>query len=221
MTGNITDIDFDSLVTLRLMTHNTRLLAARKAKGWTQKEACRMLGRQSMWLSPIETLKRAPNSEEQAAIAELYGDIPSYLFPPTLMQAITAGVFEKRVAQLDEPQVAALTVSQYQRLTYDGETEMIEELERGLLGERLGEILSTLPERMRRVIEMRFGLGQREGKGPRFLRQIAQELDLSTERIRQIESKALEEMRHPDHSRELRDFLDDPAVIEGAPADKQ
>ncbi|HUV44288.1 MAG TPA: sigma-70 family RNA polymerase sigma factor, partial [Dehalococcoidales bacterium] len=105
--------------------------------------------------------------------------------------------------------------------TYDGETEMIEELERGLLGERLGEILSTLPERMRRVIEMRFGLGQREGEGPRSLRQIAQELDLSKERIRQIESKALEEMRHPDHSRELRDFLDDPAVIEGAPADKQ
>ncbi len=73
-----------------------------------------------------------------------------------------------------------------------------------LLREQVQEILSELDERERQVLEMRFGLT--DGRN-RTLEEVGQEFGVTRERIRQIEAKALRKLRHPQHSRKLRDFL--------------
>ncbi len=73
-----------------------------------------------------------------------------------------------------------------------------------LLKEQLHEILDQLSERERRVLEMRFGL--QDGQG-RTLEEVGSEFGVTRERIRQIEAKALRKLRHPIRSRKLRDYL--------------
>ncbi len=73
-----------------------------------------------------------------------------------------------------------------------------------LLKEQLHEILTSLSERERRVLEMRFGLTDGQG---RTLEEVGYEFGVTRERIRQIEAKALRKLRHPIRSRKLRDYL--------------
>ena len=73
------------------------------------------------------------------------------------------------------------------------------------LREQITDVLSTLSEREARVLELRFGLGDGISH---TLEQVGQEFGVTRERIRQIEAKALKRLRHPSHSRKLRDFLD-------------
>jgi RNA polymerase primary sigma factor len=73
-----------------------------------------------------------------------------------------------------------------------------------LLKKEIRSILGSLPERERRVLEMRFGIVDGQG---RTLEEVAQALGVTRERIRQIESKALRKLRHPIRSRRLRDYL--------------
>ena len=79
-----------------------------------------------------------------------------------------------------------------------------EEASYTLLREQLEEVLSTLTEREEQVLRMRFGLT--DGK-PHTLEEVGKEFDVTRERIRQIESKALRKLRHPSRSKKLRDFL--------------
>ena len=74
-----------------------------------------------------------------------------------------------------------------------------------LLKERIADVLSTLSEREARVLELRFGLGDGISH---TLEQVGREFGVTRERIRQIEAVALRKLRHPSHSRKLRDFLD-------------
>ena len=74
-----------------------------------------------------------------------------------------------------------------------------------LLKEQIDDVLSTLSEREARVLELRFGLGDGISH---TLEQVGREFGVTRERIRQIEAKALRKLRHPSHSRKLRDFLD-------------
>ena len=73
-----------------------------------------------------------------------------------------------------------------------------------LLKEQLEEVLRTLTPREEEVLRMRFGLT--DGK-PHTLEEVGKEFDVTRERIRQIESKALRKLRHPSRSKKLRDFL--------------
>jgi RNA polymerase primary sigma factor len=73
-----------------------------------------------------------------------------------------------------------------------------------LLKEQLHEILDSLSERERKVLEMRFGLSDGQG---RTLEEVGSEFGVTRERIRQIEAKALRKLRHPIRSRKLRDYL--------------
>lgn len=73
-----------------------------------------------------------------------------------------------------------------------------------LLREELDEMLDTIPKREKRILELRFGL--LDGR-TRTLNEIGQDYNLSRERIRQIEKRALQRMRHPTRSKKLRDFL--------------
>ena len=74
-----------------------------------------------------------------------------------------------------------------------------------LLKEQLSEVLKTLTPREEKVLSLRFGL---EDGHPRTLEEVGKEFNVTRERIRQIEAKALRKLRHPSRSKKLRDFLD-------------
>ena len=74
-----------------------------------------------------------------------------------------------------------------------------------LLREQLNEVLSTLTDREAKVLKLRFGL--EDGKS-RTLEEVGQRFDVTRERIRQIEAKALRKLRHPSRSKKVKDFLD-------------
>ena len=74
-----------------------------------------------------------------------------------------------------------------------------------LLKEQLDEVLGTLTDREEKVLRLRFGL---EDGRPRTLEEVGQRFQVTRERIRQIEAKALRKLRHPSRSKKLKDFLD-------------
>ena len=74
-----------------------------------------------------------------------------------------------------------------------------------MLKEQLIEVLDTLTEREKKVLTLRFGL---EDGRPRTLEEVGKEFDVTRERIRQIEAKALRKLRHPSRSKKLKDYLE-------------
>ncbi len=74
-----------------------------------------------------------------------------------------------------------------------------------MLKEQLVEVLDTLTERERKVLKLRFGL---EDGRSRTLEEVGKEFDVTRERIRQIEAKALRKLRHPSRSKKLKDYLE-------------
>ncbi len=74
------------------------------------------------------------------------------------------------------------------------------------LSSALDEVLTTLQEVEREIIKLRFGL---DGNDPMSLQQIGDRFNLSKERIRQIEKKAIRRLRHPSRSQRLKSFLQD------------
>lgn len=75
---------------------------------------------------------------------------------------------------------------------------------RQLLREQMSDVLGSLGEREREVLELRFGL--KDGQG-RTLEEVGREFGVTRERVRQIEAKAIRKLRHPKCSRKLRDYL--------------
>src|SRR5574344_1583482 len=74
-----------------------------------------------------------------------------------------------------------------------------------LLREQLREVLDTLTEREQKVLKLRFGLDDRRA---RTLEEVGKVFNVTRERIRQIEAKALRKLRHPSRSRKLKDYLE-------------
>ena len=74
-----------------------------------------------------------------------------------------------------------------------------------MLREELKSILNTLSERERKVLELRFGLN--DGT-PRTLEEVGREFDVTRERIRQIEAKAIRKLKHPTRSQKIKDFIE-------------
>jgi RNA polymerase primary sigma factor len=74
-----------------------------------------------------------------------------------------------------------------------------------MLKEQLVEVLDTLTDREQKVLELRFGL---EDGRPRTLEEVGKRFDVTRERIRQIEAKALRKLRHPSRSKKLKDYLE-------------
>ena len=74
-----------------------------------------------------------------------------------------------------------------------------------MLQKQLREVLDTLSEREKKVLILRFGLD--DGR-PRTLEEVGREFNVTRERIRQIEAKALRKLRHPSRSKKLRDYLE-------------
>lgn len=74
-----------------------------------------------------------------------------------------------------------------------------------MLKEQLMEVLDTLSDREKKVLKLRFGL---EDGRPRTLEEVGKEFNVTRERIRQIEAKALRKLRHPSRSKKLKDYLE-------------
>ncbi|MCR5701819.1 MAG: sigma-70 family RNA polymerase sigma factor [Lachnospiraceae bacterium] len=91
-------------------------------------------------------------------------------------------------------------------LYYDKSQELIEDVVSStMLREQLVEVFSTLTEREQKVLRLRYGLD--DGRN-RTLEEVGKEFNVTRERIRQVEAKALRKLRHPARSRKLRDYLD-------------
>ena len=87
----------------------------------------------------------------------------------------------------------------------EGASEPSEAASFTLLKEQLVEVLSTLTPREEKVLKLRFGI---EDGRTRTLEEVGKEFNVTRERIRQIEAKALRKLRHPSRSKKLKDFLD-------------
>ena len=88
----------------------------------------------------------------------------------------------------------------------DDADEPLDIATRQMLQEAVNEVLGELNERERDVVRMRFGLG--DNTEARTLEEVGKEFGVTRERIRQIESKTLAKLRHPNHAQRLRDYLD-------------
>ncbi len=84
-------------------------------------------------------------------------------------------------------------------------TPPVDAASKQLLKEQIDEVLSSLTHREQRVLVLRFGL---EDGRSRTLEEVGQEFNVTRERIRQIEAKALRKLRHPSRSRKLKDYLE-------------
>ena len=75
-----------------------------------------------------------------------------------------------------------------------------------MLKDQLFEVLETLTEREQKVLKLRFGL---EDNRPRTLEEVGRQMDVTRERIRQIEAKAIRKLKHPSRIKILNGYLDD------------
>ncbi len=141
----------------------------------------------------VQTLGREPTTQEIAD--ELHMDIQKV--EEILKIAQEPVSLETPIGEEDDSHLGDF-------IQDDDASQPAEEASYTLLREQLEEVLKTLTPREEEVLRMRFGL--LDGK-PHTLEEVGKKFDVTRERIRQIESKALRKLRHPSRSKKLRDFL--------------
>ena len=143
--------------------------------------------------SMVQSLGREPTTQEIAA--ELHMDVQKV--EEILKIAQEPVSLETPIGEEDDSHLGDF-------IQDDEASQPAEEASYTLLREQLEEVLKTLTPREEEVLSMRFGLI--DGK-PHTLEEVGKKFDVTRERIRQIESKALRKLRHPSRSKKLRDFL--------------
>ena len=141
----------------------------------------------------VQSLGREPTTQEIAA--ELHMDVQKV--EEILKIAQEPVSLETPIGEEDDSHLGDF-------IQDDDASQPAEEASYTLLREQLEEVLKTLTPREEEVLRMRFGLI--DGK-PHTLEEVGKKFDVTRERIRQIESKALRKLRHPSRSKKLRDFL--------------
>ena len=143
--------------------------------------------------SMVQSLGREPTTQEIAA--ELHMDVQKV--EEILKIAQEPVSLETPIGEEDDSHLGDF-------IQDDEASQPAEEASYTLLREQLEEVLKTLTPREEEVLRMRFGLI--DGK-PHTLEEVGKKFDVTRDRIRQIESKALRKLRHPSRSKKLRDFL--------------
>ena len=143
--------------------------------------------------SMVQSLGREPTTQEIAA--ELHMDVQKV--EEILKIAQEPVSLETPIGEEDDSHLGDF-------IQDDEASQPAEEASYTLLREQLEEVLKTLTPREEEVLRMRFGLI--DGK-PHTLEEVGKKFDVTRERIRQIDSKALRKLRHPSRSKKLRDFL--------------
>ena len=142
----------------------------------------------------VQDIGREPTPEEIAAQMEI---------PPDKVRQVLAVAQEPISLETpigdEEDSYLGDFIEDKKTKSPDAETAMV------LLKERIIDLLETLTDREKKVILMRFGIGD---GCPRTLEEVGSEFDVTRERIRQIEAKALRKLRHPIRSQHLRGFLE-------------
>ena len=143
--------------------------------------------------SMVQSLGREPTTQEIAA--ELHMDVQKV--EEILKIAQEPVSLETPIGEEDDSHLGDF-------IQDDEASQPAEEASYTLLREQLEEVLKTLTPREEEVLRMRFGLIDSK---PHTLEEVGKKFDVTRERIRQIESKALRKLRHPSRSKKLRDFL--------------
>ena len=142
----------------------------------------------------VQTLGREPSPEEIAK--EM--DIPVERVREVMKISMDPVSLETPIGEEDDSHLGDFIQDEHVTVPADAATYT-------LLREQLMEVLDTLTEREQKVLRLRFGLD--DGR-PRTLEEVGRDFNVTRERIRQIEAKALRKLRHPSRSRKLKDYLD-------------
>jgi RNA polymerase primary sigma factor len=156
----------------------------------------------------VETINKLLRANQR--LTQQYGREPSYGEIGQQME-MPPGKVEEVMSLLREPISLDMPIGEEEDSHLSDFVEdhatlaPIDAASRELLKEQIDNVLNELTERERRVLRLRFGL---EGGHAHTLEEVGQEFHVTRERIRQIEAKALRRLRHPIHSRKLRDYLE-------------
>ena len=142
----------------------------------------------------VQTLGREPSPEEVAASME----IPVERVREVMKISMDQVSLETPIGEEEDSHLGDFIQDEQVMVPADAATYT-------LLREQLTEVLETLTEREQKVLRLRFGLD--DGR-PRTLEEVGRDFNVTRERIRQIEAKALRKLRHPSRSRKLKDYLD-------------
>ncbi len=142
----------------------------------------------------VQTLGREPSPEEIAEVME----IPVERVREVMKISLDPVSLETPIGEEEDSHLGDFIQDEQIMVPVDAATYT-------LLREQLTEVLGTLTEREQKVLRLRFGLD--DGR-PRTLEEVGRDFNVTRERIRQIEAKALRKLRHPSRSKKLKDYLD-------------
>ncbi len=185
---------------------NAQLVGAREMLGVSQKEAAERMDISPGVLSNIERMSYYPDMNLQTKICEFYRNNGIFLFEedvfPEELKHIKG---RKYTAEREIPRQDILSLSyEDTRLLSAASDKAVEEVYKIELDDEISYVLSKLSHRERGVLKLRFGL---KGNRPHTLDECAGVFNVSRERIRQIEAKALKRLRNPDISIRLKEQL--------------
>ena len=155
-------------------------------------ETINRLGRESKKL--LQELGREPTTEE---LAERLG-MPAYKVSEIQKIALDPISLESPIGEEEDSKIADF-------IEDDTSVSPVENATRSMLRGQLLSVIDTLTPREQKVIRLRYGL---DDGNPKTLEQVGQEFNVTRERIRQIEAKALRKLRNPTRSKKLKDFND-------------